>query len=450
MDFPVWLVDYLTAPMLIPTIAIPHVIVAQFAVGGGIVLADMVRRCYQQDLMDVLEFLHIVARYFILITVVFGAVSGVGIWFTIGLTSPDATVALIHLFSFFWATEWVMFLVEIVAAFVFYYMWVDLTPSEHIIIGWIYGVSAWLSLVVITGITSFMLTTGSWEPGKSIWLAFFNPSFVPQTLIRTGGSLAIAALGIGFFVSFYEQARVKDRIIQWISNWAMIGMVLILIGGVYYFYVLPQHVRLNLIRAPVLIIMVGLNFAVTLLVLGALASGAFAGSRWITPPAAGMLILAGMVAIGSGEFIREGSRKPFLIRDYMYSPGIRVSEVKETREDGLVEHTPWLKRYLNQSFPEYMAGNESLSQQTKIEVGKSIFQYHCASCHATVGYNGIEPIIEPWSHSMIMDVTHNLHRANPAMPPWFGNDRERKMLGEYLVYLKKKWTIGEYPDDTDS
>ena len=47
MDFPVWYVPYLTAPMLIPLVGIPHVIVAQFAVGAGILLADLVRRAHR-------------------------------------------------------------------------------------------------------------------------------------------------------------------------------------------------------------------------------------------------------------------------------------------------------------------------------------------------------------------------------------------------------------------
>lgn len=451
MDFPAWFVDYLTAPMLIPTIAIPHVIVAQFAVGGGIVLADMVRRSYQEQRNDVLDFLHTVTRYFILITVVFGAVTGVGIWWTIGLTSPDATSVLINLFSFVWATEWVMFLVEIVAAFAFYYLWDVLSPREHVTLGWIYGITAWFSLVLITGITSFMLTSGSWEAGDGTWTAFFNPSFLPQTLLRTGGSLAIAALGIGFFVSFYETSDRKDHVIVWISNWAVFGMVLIMAGGLWQVLVLPDHVLLNLIRAPILIVMITLNFLLTVVVLGALGSGIVSGSKWITPPAAGLLLLAGMAAIASGEFIREGSRKPYLIRDYMYSPGVRVADVPKFREEGFTEHTPWLKRYLEQSNLTLASDTDegNLDRDELIRAGRGIFRYHCASCHASVGYNGIKPILEPWSREMIMDTTKNLHRANPAMPPWFGNKREREALGEYLIFLKKNSTFGEVTHDPD-
>src|SRR5574342_4598 len=128
MEFPVWYVPFITAPMLIPLIAVPHVIVAQFAVGAGILLADLARRAHRDRRADLLVYLRQMSRALILITVVFGAVTGVGIWWTIGLTSPETTAALIHIFVFGWAAEWAVFVLEIAAAFVFYYFWGRLSP----------------------------------------------------------------------------------------------------------------------------------------------------------------------------------------------------------------------------------------------------------------------------------------------------------------------------------
>ena len=56
MEFPFWYVPFLTAPMLIPLIAVPHVIVAQFAVGAGILLADLVRRAYRDQNCETLNY----------------------------------------------------------------------------------------------------------------------------------------------------------------------------------------------------------------------------------------------------------------------------------------------------------------------------------------------------------------------------------------------------------
>ena len=68
-----------------------------------------------------------------------------GIWWTIGLASPLATEVLIRVFVFAWAIEWIFFLIEIVAGFLFYYLWERLTPRTHALLGWTYAISAFLS-----------------------------------------------------------------------------------------------------------------------------------------------------------------------------------------------------------------------------------------------------------------------------------------------------------------
>jgi mono/diheme cytochrome c family protein len=440
MDYPVWYVPYLTAPLLIPLIAVPHVIVAQFAVGGGVLLADLTRRAYAENLSGVLDYLHRLARVFVLITIVFGAVTGVGIWWTIGLTSPETTSALIHIFVFGWSAEWAVFVLELAAAFVFYYFWGRLPPRDHMIAGWIYAVAAWVSLVLITGITAFMLTIGEWSPDKSFFTAFFNPSFLPQVLLRTGGSIAIAALGIGVHLTLQKNPeREKDLIIRWISRWALAGVILIFAGGAWYLAVMPEHAKLNLVRAPILLAMTGMNFFVTLLVTAALAWGYMAGSRWITPPAALLLFLAGAAAITTGEFVREGTRKPYRIDRYMLAPGVRASDVKVLQRDGLIQHAPWLQYYLKQKY-SINADTSALGGSTasQADIGKALFRYHCSPCHAEWGYNGIVPILRPWTPELIRETLRNLHRANPAMPPWMGNERERAALGAYLAQLSKE------------
>lgn len=431
MEYPVWYVPYLTAPMLIPAIAVPHVIVAQFAVGAGILLADLVHRARRAGDAEILRYLHGLARAFVLLTVVFGAVTGVGIWWTIGLASPETTSALIHVFVFGWAAEWAAFALELVAAFAFYYLWDRLSPREHVIVGWIYAGAAWVSLVIITGITSFMLTAGSWTPAANFFTAFFNPSFVPQTLLRTGGSIVLAALGIVLHVSFHTD-RLKDRIVRTVSVWAIAGMALIALGGGWYFFSMPDHAQLNLVRAPILLIMTALNFGVTLLVVVALGWGIVSGARWITPPSAAMLLLAGAIATTTGEFVREGARKPYRIENYILAPGVLVSDVPKFQRDGFIAHSRWLNYFLRNAGA---SGGKSTEDTARLRAGEGIFQYHCSSCHAEFGYNGMKPIIYPWTPELISDAVHNLHRTNPAMPPWLGNEAERDLLAAYLVRL---------------
>ena len=440
MDYPAWYVPFITAPMLIPLVAIPHVIVAQFAVGGGFLLADLARRAYREESAALLAYLRRLARVFTLITIVFGAVSGVGIWWTIGLTAPEATSALIHIFVFGWAAEWAVFATEIAAAFAFYYLWDRLTPREHVAVGWIYAISAWLSLVLITAITAFMLTSGSWSPERGFFAAFFNPSFLPQVLLRTGGSLALAALGIALHAACQPPALLeKDRLIRWISQWALAGMVLIVVGGAWYLAAMPEHAKLNLVRAPILVTMLGLNFTVTLVIVAALALGHSVGSRWITPPSALLLLLAGVVAVATGEFIREGTRKPYQIDRYIYAPGVRVRDVDAFHREGVVARARWLRFYLGAHLTKgALAHIDLLPLDAKAEIGAGIFRYHCASCHALIGYNGMKPLIQPWTPQLINDAMRNLHRTDPAMPPWLGSEAERQALTVYLTRLSRE------------
>ena len=139
MHYPWWYVPVLTAPMLIAIVAVLHVLVSHYAVGGGLFLAVEVRYAYRTGNQALLAYLRSHAWFFILLTVVYGALTGVGIWWTIGLASPLPTELLIHTFVFGWAMEYVFFVLEIVSAFVFFYYWWRLDPKTHERIGWVVG-----------------------------------------------------------------------------------------------------------------------------------------------------------------------------------------------------------------------------------------------------------------------------------------------------------------------
>jgi cytochrome bd-type quinol oxidase subunit 1 len=424
MEFPAWVVDYITAPMLIPLIAIPHVIVAMGAVGGGFLLAVLIRRAQRDRLDGALVLLRQQARVFILVTLVFGAVSGVGVWWTIGLTSPETTRALIHIFVFVWAAEWVAFLVEIVSIFALVHLWDRLAAREREGLAWIYAAAAWVSLVLITGITAFMLTIGGWWPGSGSLQAFLNPSSVPQILLRTGASLVLGALGLGGVLAFQPAAGPdRDRQLRAMARWALAGLGLAAVGAIGYALTMPEHARMLTVRAPFILTMLA-AMAGSCLVLGAaFAAQAVTGARWASPPLALLLALVGSTAVTGGEFVREAARKPYRIMRLVYGPGVHPSQSATIQREGLVESTPWLK-----AFVRARAGRLTPAQR-----GEAIYSYHCAPCHAKMGYNGIIPLVRPWTPEMIGDAVRNLHRANPAMLPWLGNAEELRDLVDFLA-----------------
>jgi cytochrome bd-type quinol oxidase subunit 1 len=126
--------------MLIAIVSVLHVLVSHYAVGGGAFLAVETGFAYSRGNSDYLAYLKQHALFFILITVVYGAITGVGIWWTISLASPLATEMLIHTFVFGWAIEYVFFIVEITSAFIFFYFWGKLDSGKHQAMAWIYAI----------------------------------------------------------------------------------------------------------------------------------------------------------------------------------------------------------------------------------------------------------------------------------------------------------------------
>ena len=102
MNYPVWQLG-IPGGLLIAFIAVIHVFVSHFAVGGGAYLVLTERKAYRENDPALLAYVREHSKFFALLTVVFGAVTGVGIWITIGLVSPEATSSLIHTFVWGWA-----------------------------------------------------------------------------------------------------------------------------------------------------------------------------------------------------------------------------------------------------------------------------------------------------------------------------------------------------------
>ena len=139
MNFPSWDVPIIGGGLLIGLIAIVHIFIAHFAVGGGLFLVWTEARAWRRNDPQLLDYVRRHSAFFVLLVLVMGAVTGVGIWWSIGLVHPPATSTLIHTFVWGWAIEWVFFFVEIAAAFVYYHGWDRLDRRTHLAVGWIYA-----------------------------------------------------------------------------------------------------------------------------------------------------------------------------------------------------------------------------------------------------------------------------------------------------------------------
>lgn len=433
--------------MLIAVIAVFHLFVAMYAVGGGIFLAFETMFAYKNNNKELLLYLKNHAWFFILLTVVYGAITGVGIWWIIGLASPLATDELIHIFVFGWATEYVTFILEIVSAFIFYYYWGKITDKAHYTIGWIYAGAAWVSLVLITGITAFQLNPGSYLDYGGFWRAFLNPQFLPQVLARTGGSLLLASLYVYLHSTFTltNNKIIRELVGRHMAQWAMLGAFLTTIGGLLWFIELPDSSVAALAGAATLNILMTLIFLITGVVAIMMYLGPFKNPNWLTPGFALLFFGFGLAAVGTGEFIRESIRKPYVIYNIVLGNGIYTTEIPALQQKGYLESGVWTRAYILKKYPELRNTSggidypkmQLLSNDQKNEIGRTLFQYHCNDCHSLSGYSGIRELTPGWTREMIEATVRHPEKAHFFMPPWCGNDTEALLLTSYLESIRR-------------
>jgi cytochrome d ubiquinol oxidase subunit I len=444
MHYPWWHVPFLTGPMLIAVVSLLHVVVSHYAVGGGLFLAAETQHAYRTGNRVYLAYLKDHAWFFILVTVVYGAITGVGIWWTIGLASPLATEALIHVFVFGWAMEYVFFLVEVTSAFIFYYYWDRLDPWTHQMVAWIYAFSAWMSLVLITGITAFMLNPGGWPAHHRFWTAFFNPQLAPQVLARTGGSLLLASLYVYLHAALTVKPPRLYRLIESRSaRPALLGAVLVVIGGVGWYVWLPQSARAALVDASVLNVLMVLLFACTVAVFAMLYLGPYRNPGWLSPGFAILLFASGLGAITTGEYIREAVRKPYILYNVVLGNQILPEEIPPLRRSGYLEGGTWTKALVAARYPQVMSAGKvdaakllGLPESDQVHLGETLFQYHCNDCHAAAdGYSALTQLTRGWTAEMIHPVVEHPEKAHFFMPPWAGTTEEAELLTKYLVSI---------------
>jgi mono/diheme cytochrome c family protein len=446
MHYPWWHVPFLTAPMLIAAVAVLHVLVSHYAVGGGLFLAVEARYAYHVRNRPYLAYLRQHAWFFILLTVVYGAITGVGIWWTIGLASPLATEMLIHIFVFGWAMEYVFFVLEITSAFIFFYYWDRLDPRTHQLVAWIYAVSAWISLVLITGITAFMLNPGAWPQRPSFWIGFLNPQLLPQTLARTGGALLLASLYVYLHAAFRVRDHgLRDLIANRSARPALLGAVLLLAGGAGWYLFLPGSARAALAAASALNVLMVLIFALTAIVFVMLYVGPYRHPGWLTPGFGILFFALGLGAFTTGEYIREAVRKPYVIYNVVLGNQVLPAELPAMRRTGYLEGGTWTKALVAAEYPQVLTDGavdraklSTLSEADQVALGRVLFMYQCNDCHAaTSGYSALSYLTTGWDARTIRDAIPRLGELNFFMPPWMGTVEEADLLTRYLQTIAR-------------
>lgn len=439
MNHPVWDLPLLGSGWIIGIISIVHVSIAHLVVGAGIWLALLEGRAQRASDQELQDWLRGRAKALLWLSSIFGAATGVGIWVAIGLVNPTATQHLIRAFVMGWAIEWLLFAGEMATLIVLVRAYARLNPRQRLALYWLYALCAWLSLVVINGIVTFMLSPGKgWATTHLMWDGFFNATYLPSLLLRTFVSLALGGLW-ALAAGGAEDSALKPRILKPTAWFTLAGVLLAVPAGWFYFQSFPapakELVRGNLTGATGLA--QGFRWALwglgAFLVPALLALWAVSAAKSFRRPVALLGLLLACWGFGGFEWIREVARKPFVIRDVMYSNGIRVEQVAGYQKDGFLPANPWAQAFA------------ASRGDTDLAKGEAIFRSQCLACHTRDGYRSLRALTAKSTEEDTVLLIQGLRELDPAMnpyldrmPPFAGTDQEAEWLGRYLASLNSK------------
>lgn len=446
MNYPFWDIPILGSGWVIGIIAIFHVMISQFAVGGGLYLPMAERKMQRMADPALREAWHKQlirhSKFFLLLTGVFGTVSGVGIWFAIGLVHPEATSTLIHFYVLIWALEWIFFLVEVTAIAVYHYTWNRIDDRLHLKVGWLYAFVSYLTLVTINGILAFMLTPGDrWlslagtgQETHAFWQAFFNPTYWPSLFLRTCVCCSLAgvwALITSSRIDGEKQPALKTSIVRWNAQWLIPSFLAMPPLMLWYYLCVPASQQ-ALLSLGIDSVNPGLFSTVTRMVLVVLLTSAtIAGVAYFLAyrsplefslGSAVAIVLLALIATGAGEYSREMLRKPYVIGHWMYSNGNRLPAIARINQEGYLKHSLWTW------------GNGATSYSR----GEAIFRGECGSCHTMDGYRPVRTLLAGRDRANIHNFVQMLHDYKPDspyrkfMPPMAGTAQDVDDLTDYL------------------
>jgi cytochrome d ubiquinol oxidase subunit I len=414
--------------LVIGSVGILHVFLAQFAIGGGALLFYFERKAQRGD-ADARLFVDGYFKILVLVSFVLGALTGVAMWFTTIQVGARTIGLMLDEFHWLWATEWVWFAVEITAGYAFYRFGPKLSNHARLRLLGLYALAAWMSLFWINGILSWQLTPGGWLEGKGMWAGFFNPSFWPSLLFRTCVAATLGALVACIVINTMDLDRErKSALIRRASRFAapIIAMPLL---ALWFMAVIPDDSRAWLTGGSMPMMMfVGVAAGASLLIGGYVIVGLIVKKLYINGATATMLLALAFGATAAGEFVREGARKPFTVRGVLYSTSLTPAEVEQLRTRGAVADDPYPLRDAAQYPTE------------QLRHGAKVVRALCDACHTMKGSNGLVHLVPSWTDDQLRLNIAKLQRTKAFMPPFAGNAADVEALVQLL-----RWELADRP-----
>ncbi|MFM1936047.1 MAG: hypothetical protein RI990_1006 [Planctomycetota bacterium] len=401
-----------------------HVFLAQFAIGGGFLMwwFEWLGITGREPLAD--RLVSSVFRVLVLLSFVVGALTGVGMWFTSIQVSPQTIGLMVDEFHWIWATEWIFFWLEVVAGYAFFRYREHLAPRARLALLAIYSVAGWGSLFWINGILSWQLTPGAWTETHSVWDGFFNPTFWPSLLFRTVVCLVLAGLGAAIVINAMPGLDREDRtrLINRCSYFLLPMLAMPILGG-WFVLAMPADSRSWIMGGSMTMTMF-LNIAAgaSALIGGYAVIGLWRQKLYINGATATLLAALAFGATAGGEFVREGVRKPYSVRETLYSNATTPGQIAALRQTGVAAHDPYPLRDRADYPTEQLA------------LGRIVYRNQCAICHTVSGTNGLVELMGGWSREQQRLNVAKLQWTKGFMPPFAGTPAELEAVVQYVAW----------------
>jgi cytochrome d ubiquinol oxidase subunit I len=416
--------------MVIGGVGILHVFLAQFAIGGGLLLVYFQWLAQNGRERDARRFLDGFFPILVLVSFVLGALTGVAMWFTSIQISARTIGLMLDEFHWLWATEWCFFTVEICAGYAFYRYGTRLPDRTRFRLLVLYAFAAWGSLFWINGILSWQLTPGAWAESHDLWAGFFNPSFWPSLFFRTAVAMALAALAaILVIATFSDLDRERQRALIHRAAHFLAPMALMPLLALWFLAVIPEDSRGWLLGGSIAMTMFVSMAAGASLLIGAYAAlGVLLKRLYVSGATAALLLALAFAATAAGEFVREGARKPFTVRQVLYSNSIAPHEIEELRRTGSATDDPYPLR------------DAARYPSEQLRLGARVVRVQCAVCHTMAGANGIVHLTSSWTDEQLRMNIAQLQRTKSFMPPFAGTAEEVEAVVQLV-----RWEIAGSP-----